>query len=161
MQTFKSIFSIIITITISCRIVNSQQVVSNMGASLQNSSGSISFTLGEPVIATLSASDGIVTQGFHQTKLTVTAIEENLGSPMSVKVFPNPTTNVLYVSLDCDEIRHIKLVLYDISGKILTAINADKDFMEVDFSGYLPGTYIIKIYKGRMTLGAYKIVKIE
>lgn len=158
----KRIFTLtIIFLFMNGLIVHSQQVISNMGATLQSTSGSISFTLGEPIIETLSATSGIVTQGFHQTKLTVTAIEDNYGNSMSVKVYPNPTAEILNVSLAFDDMSQIRLVLYDISGRILSAINADKELMELDFSDYIPGTYILKVFKGNRDLGSYKIIKTE
>ncbi len=45
---------------------NSQEVISSQGSVYSNSNGSISFTVGEPVITTLTGSNNDVTQGFQQ-----------------------------------------------------------------------------------------------
>jgi len=159
MKTMRSYLFPLIIIFLNCCIVHSQQAVSSMGANLQTTSGSISFTLGEPVIATLSITGGIITQGFHQTRLTVTAIDEPYGNSMSVKVYPNPTADILFVSLEFDDLTHIRLVLYDLTGVILSISNADKELIEFDFSTCLPGVYFLKVYKYNREIGTYKIVK--
>ena len=84
MKTMRSFLFPAIIIFVNCLVVNSQQIISNTGVSLQTSSVSIAFTIGEPVIETFSATGGTITQGFHQTRLIVTAIRGTF-SNISVK----------------------------------------------------------------------------
>ncbi len=44
----------------------SQEVISTTGEHYENSNGSISWTIGEPVIETLGSNNNYLTQGFHQ-----------------------------------------------------------------------------------------------
>ena len=44
----------------------SQEVISTAGEVFETTNGSISWTIGEPVIATLVGTDNSLTQGFHQ-----------------------------------------------------------------------------------------------
>lgn len=44
----------------------SQEVISTAGEHYENSNGSISWTIGEPVIETLESTNNYLTQGFHQ-----------------------------------------------------------------------------------------------
>jgi hypothetical protein len=46
-----------------------QQVLSSGGGSFQSSEATMTFTVGETVIATFSQSNGIMTQGFNQAQL--------------------------------------------------------------------------------------------
>lgn len=43
-----------------------QQVLGSSGGSFENAESSLTFTIGEPVIATFSQSDITMTNGFHQ-----------------------------------------------------------------------------------------------
>ena len=133
-----------------------QQVISSMGANLQTLSGSISFTLGEPVIATISTTRGIITQGFHQTMLPGT-VSDN--TSINFNAYPNPTSGLLHVFMDIDDMRNVKLVLSNKSGNILFARNTENKSMEIDFSNYLSGIYFIVIYKDYKILGTLKIIK--
>jgi hypothetical protein len=48
-------------------VVQAQKVVATGGNYFENANSSLSWTIGEPVIATLIAADNIITQGFHQS----------------------------------------------------------------------------------------------
>ena len=71
----------ILTILLSCwsmfLFAQQQEVISSAGAAFENSTGSISFTMGECITSTLSTTSYILTQGFHQTKLTIVDIPLN------------------------------------------------------------------------------------
>lgn len=153
--------SCLLTLTImfmNCCIAFSQQVIGTCGAYLQSSSGSLSCTSGEPVISTLSTTSGIITQGFQQTRLTVTAVENYSNQGRSIVVYPNPIDEVLFVSLK-DDADNSKLILYDLKGSILFVLTADKELTEIDFSAYVPGIYFLKVFKGNRSVGTFKIVK--
>ena len=56
------------------RQINAQEVVSAGGGDFTNSSLSVSWTIGEPITETYSVGSNILTQGFHQSKLSVIGI---------------------------------------------------------------------------------------
>ena len=64
-----------------------QEVVSSAGETQTVSDLEISWTIGEPVIETFSLGIPVLTQGFHQSKLIVTAIDENRFSEIELKVY--------------------------------------------------------------------------
>ena len=65
------------------------ELVSASGASFQNSSGYISYSIGEVLTSTLTSSSTILTQGFHQTRLR-TGVPVINQSEIGISVFPNP-----------------------------------------------------------------------
>ena len=70
-------------------MAQTHDLVSATGASFQNSSGYFSYSVGEPVISTLSSTGAILTQGFHQAqvKAGVPVISQ---AEIKMTVFPNP-----------------------------------------------------------------------
>lgn len=68
-----------------------QFVVASGGEIFTSASGSLEWTLGEPVTETFQKSNGILTQGFHQT------FSQEFGTTRIV-VYPNPTPDFLFVS---------------------------------------------------------------
>ena len=46
--------------------LSAQEVISSAGEHEENAFGSISWTIGEPIIATIPGADAQLTQGFHQ-----------------------------------------------------------------------------------------------
>ncbi len=74
----------------------------------------------------------------------ITALEAN-----EVTIAPNPATNFVNVKLDLNEAaKDVKIGVMDMTGRILNVINVgatQKDNVQVDVSGYAPGTYFMTI----------------
>jgi hypothetical protein len=133
-----------------------QQVVATSGNAVQNSSGSISWTLGEPVVATLTTSNDVLNQGFQQSALSVmTEIHNN--PVIKVSVWPNPTTEWVKISLENPE--NIRYQLYDLQGKLLASENVIDKITEIDFSSFAAGTYLIKLIQAEKELETISIIK--
>ena len=96
----------------------SQEVISTAGETKSNSGYEVSWTIGEPVIQTLTSENYKVTQGFHQSKLIITAIDEIIYEENNITVFPNPTHQFAIVKFNqIPENKSFKI--FDLSGKIL------------------------------------------
>ncbi|MHC1731331.1 MAG: T9SS type A sorting domain-containing protein [Bacteroidales bacterium] len=130
-----------------------------MGKSLQTLDGLISFTLGEVVISNFTIDSEIITQGFHQTNLTVTEVEDIVDNGSKVKIFPNPTNSNLYISLGDSDLSNFKVQIYQYDGVLISILDSDQCLINLDFSDYLNGTYILKILKDNIIIGTYKVVK--
>jgi hypothetical protein len=70
-----------------------QQVIASSGGTLQNTSYTLKFPLGEMLIDTKANANGIITQGFNLTNLTITAINNLSNRDFDTIAYPNPTTN--------------------------------------------------------------------
>ena len=66
---------------------------------------------------------------------------------LKMSIFPNPTTNLVFVELDgkAEEELHELLTVYDMHGKLLQSLPVTKSRMQVDLSGYPSGLYLIKV----------------
>ncbi|MEQ9229442.1 MAG: T9SS type A sorting domain-containing protein [Cyclobacteriaceae bacterium] len=137
--------------------VSAQDVISSSGNHHENSSAMISYTVGETVILTGTSSENILTQGFHQTKLTVTGIELPLG--LDIRVYPNPTSDRIIVEFN-DDIE-AQLSLYDISGRLVEhrPIAKHQRRVEFDLSNESAGNYLLNIKDASNNLNTYRIVK--
>ena len=128
---------------------NSQQVISSAGNTKTVKSGgtdiTVSWTIGEGVVATFESSNKTLTQGFHQplmVEIFPTAIE---GSQLlDMVAYPNPTYDrILFKGGDPDGIYHIRLV--DKLGRVLEQKSVPAVDLEVEMSKYNNGTYLIEV----------------
>ncbi len=62
----KNTLIILVFVVLTAWSSKAQQVVANSGGYFETTAGSVSFTIGEPVIETFSGGDVILTQGFQQ-----------------------------------------------------------------------------------------------
>jgi hypothetical protein len=138
-----------------------QQVLSSSGETGQNSSGSISYTLGELVITTQTNGTNAITQGFHQTQIIVTEIRELSDPCFSISVFPNPTNDFVTLKIEKGEIRNMEFILFDTHGKFLLKEIVTDTEQKVSFKQLNPGSYFIKVVKDRTEIKTFKIVKTQ
>lgn len=137
--------------------VSSQEVIASQGNSYSNSSVSIDFTIGEVVIATLNNTGNTLTQGFHQTNLTVLAIDD-FDINYQARVFPNPTQDLLQVEIQNFEGLNFKM--YDIQGRQLSQQKIYSINTSINTTPYAKGLYLLVILnENNQLLKTYRIIK--
>ena len=150
---------IILILFLAGSVVSAQQVVSSNGDSKSAAGVEVSWTLGEAVMVTLVGSSTTLTQGFHQTKLTITAVSELLFPGLEIKVFPNPTQDVITIHFS-EYIEGSRYFLYDFTGKLLENKLINSADTEINMRNYASGQYILKLTnKSRQPIQTFQIVK--
>ena len=155
----KKIFQFIAILTFLTPTVYAQEVVASAGETQTLTGYEVSWTIGEPVIETFSSGNTVLTQGFHQSKLIVTAIDEILFSDFELKVYPNPTSEYLIIQLNSPE-KKPQYQLFDLSGKLLQNNSVTGTETRINLNEYASGTYLLKMSLDRnVPLQTFKIVK--
>jgi hypothetical protein len=95
------------------------QILSSSGNSNQTNTMTIEWTLGELSITTISGPTAMITQGFHQPRYVITAINEISETLGKINVFPNPTSDKVNMNMTFDKIRSVHVGLTDLNGKLL------------------------------------------
>ena len=133
------------------------EVVSSAGGSYQGTDVSIDWTLGECITETLNASGNSLSQGFHQASYTLTSIFEHKELMVDLKVYPNPTPDILYISTG-QAGQNIKLT--DALGKVLLNKQLTGNSGQVSLSAYRYSTYFLVITNPEgEKIKTFKIVK--
>ncbi len=136
-----------------------QEVVSTAGESQQAGSYELSWTIGEPVMETLSSGSNSLTQGFHQTKLIVTAITKPEISEFEIQIFPNPTADFVNIQFQ-SVIKNISYQLYNNTGSLIQQNKIVSANTRLNFSNYASGQYILKITEEtNCPIQTFKIIK--
>lgn len=141
----------------------SPQVIASAGTHFTGSNAQLSWTIGEPVITTVSNGSNIITQGFHQTLLNVTSVEEQSIAGVNVTVFPNPTSDVVNINL-VNNLKDLQLDLFDMSGKLLQArkIGAAEGNVQIGMNEYARANYLLRIYSVDGSVNyTYKVQKMN
>ena len=126
-----------------------QQVVASSGNSFSTVSYSVDWTLGEPVIETFTGSNNMLTQGFHQTKLVVTSLQDLTFPGLEVKVFPNPTENFLRIEVLQQGNDVFRYELSEITGRKIWLKELKTQSDQIDMSSYASGIYLLHLFNSR------------
>src|SRR5690242_9955423 len=99
MKNFLILVPVFLASAACCQTVT-PTVLSNNGGFTQTSSGSIAWTIGEPVSELYQKPGHITTMGFHQTDLDVIAfLNDHPADADGIVVFPNPVLDLLNIKL--------------------------------------------------------------
>ncbi len=157
----RTIFSLLTTLLLAANLpVTGQQVISSAGASATGSGVQLSWTVGEPVIATLSGGSHILTQGFHQSRLTVTALDPHLYPGLEVSVYPNPVSTSLKLDISGEVPGNISYRLYSPDGRMLLDKQPEALPELINMEMYVSGTYLLKVFRNAdKAVGSFKIIR--
>ena len=141
-------------------ICTSQQVISAAGGSGTGTNVQLSWTVGEPVIETFTGSSAILTQGFHQSKLLVTALDPMVFPGLILTVFPNPVSSSLQLDVKGDVRTNLSFQIFDINGKLVLNRKLESLPGLINMESYVSGTYLLKVYQEEgEPVKTFKIVK--
>ncbi len=118
-----------------------QELISSSGSTVGNSNVQLSFSLGELNIATNSNSGMSLTQGFHQSKLSLIplATVEEWGT----EIFPNPARNNIQIRLN--DPTGLLLSIHDLNGRIVRRAELKEKTTSINLMGLGDGAYQILI----------------
>ena len=139
-----------------------QEVIASSGGCNTSSGVSLSWTLGETIVPTLKSQDGalVLTHGFQQ-KLIVTAIDETINELVKIKIYPNPTSEMVNIRFDSPVEEEFVLNILDAQGKIIKTDKIELAMSEkqINFQDIPSGIYYIRLISGKH-INVYKIVKL-
>jgi len=155
----KPIF-VLLALLFAATVTQSQQVVASSGNSGSIPGYTVDWTLGEPVIETISGSGNILTQGMHQTKLLVTAISEIEFPGVEVKVYPNPTGRFLKIEVLQTGNELFFYEISDITGRKVVLKELQGNTEEIDMGSFVSGIYFLDVLsQNHKNVKVFKIIK--
>lgn len=140
---------------------HAQEVVATAGAASQSASGGISYTIGEIVTETFTASGTTLTQGFQQTRLVITAINEFAGLGFTIEAYPNPVTDYVKLVLRTDKVKDFRYVLYDLHGKVIDFKKIESTETIIPFLDFSYAGFVLKVFDEEREVKAFKIIKVN
>ena len=154
----KAIYYLTALLFFAVSSATAQKVISANGGTATAAGTEVSWTIGEPVIATVSDGTTTLTQGFQQSKLTVTAVNEIQVAGVEIKVYPNPTSDFVTVHFS-KVMEKPTYLLFDLSGRLIQQKNIESTDAKIDMTQFAGGSYILKVNSGQQPLQTFKIVK--
>ena len=157
----KSIYLLVISLTMALTSAAQLQVIGSAGGEAGNNAGSFSWTLGETVINTIDGTGIQITQGFQQGNLQAsTGFDKSEAFGVEMKVYPNPTKDYLTVETQ-KQTGSLVFSLYDVNGRLLKNGAVEASSFDINLSDYPPGSYILQILHKSDLVKSFNIVKLK
>jgi Secretion system C-terminal sorting domain len=149
----------------------SPSIINSTGGTAKAGAYTVDWSFCEVTLAsTFSTPNLIVTQGVLQSDPLANSngINDITSVQKTIRVFPNPSSDVIYLQAEDKSVTGFTYSLLDISGKIVLISSGNSSLTEkdqrVDLTGLPAGTYILEItesQKRQNTIQTYKVQKIN
>ena len=137
----------------------SKQVIGPAGQTFENGNNKLSYTAGEVVVGAMTDEDGSyqLGNGYYPSLDLSTLNTESTELKLQVKVFPNPTKEVIYITHPTENLFEVKVT--DVSGKQILQ-TAYQTPQPLSIQNLTTGTYFITVTtKDSKQTNTYKIIK--
>lgn len=130
-----------------CSFAHAQNTIAAGGGNNTGTGGNVSYSVGQIVCTTHTASNGSVAQGVQQPyEISVlTGTDESAGISLLYAVYPNPVANVLTLKVEGTLYPDCLISLFDINGKLLREKDLISAETKIDMSPFVTGTYLLTI----------------
>jgi hypothetical protein len=140
------------------------QSVNSGGTKMTQANGALRFTVGELVVQSLTDSQGnTLSGGFNAgTSLSTLNIQEVDATLLDVKVYPNPTTELVYIQINHATIDYIVVSINDTQGKEVYCgkYAGIANTIGINTVTFTSGSYILALKNlNNKVLGTYTIIK--
>ena len=135
----------------------SQSTFASQGGSAEIDGSSISWTLGQPIIGTLTTDEYNVTQGFHQPISNITTSFYNPTFSDEILLFPNPTFSAIQIRTEYQGALHYAVV--DVLGRVVAQGILDQS-MTLNTEELAGGVYLITFHDQKIHLASLSFQKL-
>jgi hypothetical protein len=155
----KNIYFVIITLLASISI-SAQESANTAGGEASGSGGTSSYSLGQTVYTSDTATTGSVNQGVQQVyEISVVIGIEKAEINLSFTAFPNPTTDILNLSIGNYTNNKLSYQLFNTQGKLITKNIVIANTASINMVGLEKSTYILKIIDDKKIIKTFQIIK--
>lgn len=137
----------------------SKQVIGPGGQTFENGNNKLSYTVGEVAVGAMTDEDGTyqLGNGYYPSLNLSTLNTETPELQLQVKVFPNPTKEVIYITHPTEQYFEVRIT--DVSGRQILQTAHQKQ-QPLNVQTLTTGTYFITVTtKDSKQTNTYKIIK--
>ena len=137
----------------------SKQVIGPAGATFENGNNKLSYTAGEVLVGAMTDEDGSVQlgNGYYPSLDLSTLNTESPELKLQVKVYPNPTTEAIYITHPTEQFFEVRIT--DVSGKQILQ-TAHQRQQPLSVQSLTSGTYFVTVTtRDSKQTNTYKIIK--
>jgi len=141
--------------------LQAQQAISVAGGNAAGTGGTVSYTVGQAVYTTNADLSGTVTQGCQQPYeiLVLTGLEEAIGIDVTFKIYPNPSTDYVKLTVVGYEPENLSFRLFNSSGSLIRYKKIKENETVIEMDGLPPATYYLYIHDNVKDVKTFKIIK--
>jgi len=157
----KFLFSVVFVFSMICQVASAQSIERIQFSGVASDNNNFQPVAGASFGSYLSGNGGSLTVGSEYGKSTFVPVQvKTLERPtVDVSVYPNPSSEEVFIDWKSGDPSGQFLVLLDANGKEVRKESVKSSRMSLILKDVAAGMYTLQIIKGLEKLGSYKIIK--
>lgn len=131
-----------------------QEATVTAGGGSYSSTGSVSFSIGQPFIDHIAAPDGELNEGVQQPH-EIYILKIHPHHSLQVKVFPNPTKE--YITIEAEK-AGVSYKLFDAAGQLIESNILEQTSAIIKLNSLSSASYFLKVSNGDLE-STFQIIK--
>ncbi len=137
-----------------------QAAILPSGGDVAGISGTIAFSIGQIADSVIDSSEISLIEGVQQPyELFIFSNIENVIPGIMVKLYPNPSSDILSLQIANVHLFSLRYVLYSLEGEMIRSGRAVSNITQIDVKDLPGATYVLSIYNKFNKSMSYKIIK--
>jgi hypothetical protein len=123
------------------------QVIDASGGTHRANGYSMTYSIGQTAVETLKSANYIITQGFQQANQNtmIDTKDEPQQPDFQATIFPNPTQDVLNLSIENTNEKGFRIALYNLAGQQISQSSFLGNTHQIEVSQLPVGEYILRL----------------
>ncbi len=153
--------TIILAFTFIISVASAQESLNASGGRASGMGGTVCYSVGQIAGQTPVGTYGSLAEGVQQPYeiSIITAVEDAKGINFSILAYPNPTADILRVSIDSKHLKGLSFRLVDTKGKILQSAVITSNHTDIILTDLAASIYFVKVIDNEKEIKTFKIIK--
>lgn len=141
--------------------LSAQEAVSASGGNASGTGGSFSYTIGQLAYSSIESTAGTLSQGVQQPYLitTETALPNTDSIDLHCQIYPNPTSDILNLTVGGADFLALQYSLFDANGKELEHGTVHEKQTVIAVQALTDGNYYLNVSNSVSVIKSFKIIK--
>lgn len=140
--------------------INAQESILSSGGNSSGSNGNVSYSIGQLFYKTVNGPTAYLSPGVEQPFEIQTVLgQDNFNVNLELSVYPNPTTDIIYLKIKESSFESIQYQLFDINGRLVENNKVFGNSTIIQMGKYPEAIYLLKVLDNNKEVKTFKIIK--
>lgn len=149
----------ILFLLVFCLKIHAQQSVNCAGGNANSSFGSVSYSVGQMAYTLQTGNNNTITEGVQQPFEISVVTSFPVAQNLELSAYPNPSSNLLTLSLGTMEARQLSYKLFDHKGALILSQNINAISTSIDLQSLPKASYMLQVISEQNTIKTFQIIK--
>ncbi|MBP9794283.1 MAG: T9SS type A sorting domain-containing protein [Flavobacterium sp.] len=140
--------------------IQAQESVLSSGGNSSGVNGNVSYSVGQLFYKTVNGGTANLSPGVEQPFEIQTLLGlDNFNISLELSVYPNPTTDKIYLQVKESDFESLQYQLFDMNGRLIENNKIHDSLTTVQMDKYPVAIYLLKVIDKEKVVKTFKIIK--